>query len=65
MGKELDDTKMRMLSLGSMFGMFFGSLVTFLIPKIQILVLFIIIGCGSIFGIRYFYKLGSFDKITL
>jgi len=61
MSKELNQTKMQILSLGSLGGMFIGSLITYLFPKLITLIIFMICFFFAIWGIKQFYLFGKFS----
>lgn len=61
MTKDLDIVKMQILSLGSLGGMFIGSVITYLIPKGIIVIIFMIGFFFSIWSIKQLYLRGIFS----
>ena len=61
MSKELNPLKMQILSLGSLGGMFIGSVVTYFIPKGITVIVFMICFFFSVWGIKQLYLRGVFS----
>jgi len=61
MSKELNPLKLQILSLGSLSGMFIGSLITYYIPRKETIIVFMICFLFSIWGIKQLYLSGNFS----
>lgn len=59
---DLDETKLQILSLGSISGMFIGSVVTFFFPKGSVVLGFTLLFLLGVWGVRQFYAQGKFSK---